>query len=54
MNSHNHPDFAQESNRLTSTIAYMKKIIDLIVENRQGQRAVEGGFFRLLLFSILL
>ncbi|HBW34504.1 RNA polymerase recycling motor HelD [Desulfosporosinus sp. BICA1-9] len=38
MNSNNHPEFEQERNRLTSTIAYMKKMIDLIVENRQGQR----------------
>ncbi len=38
MTSHNHPDLEQESNRLSSTIAYMKKMIELIVENRQGQR----------------
>lgn len=37
MNS-NHPEFNQEANRLSSTIAYMKKMIDLIVDNRQGQR----------------
>jgi len=38
MNSNSHPEFEQETNRLTSTVAYMKKMIDLIVENRQGQR----------------
>ena len=38
MNNNNHPEFEQETNRLTSTITYMKKMIDLIVENRQSQR----------------
>lgn len=33
-----HSEFDQEAKRLTATVAYMKKMIDLIVENRQGQR----------------
>lgn len=37
MNSQ-HPKFDQETKRLSSTVTYMKKMIDLIVENRQGQR----------------
>ncbi|MCO1603080.1 RNA polymerase recycling motor HelD [Desulfosporosinus nitroreducens] len=37
MSSHHH-EFDQEAKRLASTITYMKKMINLIVENRQGQR----------------
>lgn len=34
-----HPDFSQESERLQMTKAYMKKMIEIIIENRSKQRA---------------
>ncbi|HBV89286.1 MAG TPA: hypothetical protein DEF42_22155 [Desulfosporosinus sp.] len=37
MSSH-HPEFDLEAKRLASTITYMRKMINLIVENRKGQR----------------